>query len=172
MGASSDGGVPSPALLLHGVSGWSGKGAQETCSEPPPPIPTGAHCSYYVHACPKMRYKAEYAPSDLRCPVTGLWVPLAACVARLDADKHAALADESPAEAEERRRRDSAALAALLPAVPIILGGGGGGDSLLLLRELNKRGQGILVGILRELLPRLGGLSGGGLASRVVAFVR
>lgn len=121
-----------------------------------------------------MRYKAEYAPSDLRCPVTGRWVPLAGCVARLDADKHSALADETPADAEERRRRDAAALAALLPLVPIVLSGGGGGDgdSLLLLRELNKRGQGILVDILRELLPRLGGLSEGGLASRIVAFVR
>ena len=32
------------------------------------------YMGYYIHTCPKMRYKAEYAPSELRCPVTGRWV--------------------------------------------------------------------------------------------------
>ena len=29
-----------------------------------------------------MRYKAEYKPSELRCPVTGAWVPVEECRAR------------------------------------------------------------------------------------------
>lgn len=41
-----------------------------------------AHCptlrhhymGYYIHTCPKMRYKAEYKPSELKCPVSGRWV--------------------------------------------------------------------------------------------------
>ena len=32
-----------------------------------------------------MRYKAEYKPSELRCPVTGAWVPVEECRAALDA---------------------------------------------------------------------------------------
>lgn len=26
------------------------------------------YMGYYIHNCPKMRYKAEYRPSDLLCP--------------------------------------------------------------------------------------------------------
>jgi arginine-tRNA-protein transferase len=26
------------------------------------------YLGYYIHTCPKMRYKAEYQPSDLLCP--------------------------------------------------------------------------------------------------------
>ena len=34
------------------------------------------YLGYYIHACPKMRYKAEYRPSELKCAVTGKWTPL------------------------------------------------------------------------------------------------
>jgi hypothetical protein len=36
------------------------------------------YMGYYIHECPKMRYKGEYEPSELRCWVTRRWVPLAA----------------------------------------------------------------------------------------------
>jgi hypothetical protein len=29
---------------------------------------------YYIHNCPKMSYKAEYAPSELLCPQRQVWV--------------------------------------------------------------------------------------------------
>lgn len=32
------------------------------------------YMGYYVHSCQKMRYKADYRPSELLCPVTGRWV--------------------------------------------------------------------------------------------------
>ncbi|KAA0178439.1 hypothetical protein FNF27_00288 [Cafeteria roenbergensis] len=32
------------------------------------------YMGYYVHSCQKMRYKADYKPSELLCPVTGRWV--------------------------------------------------------------------------------------------------
>lgn len=53
-----------------------------------------AHCptlryyymGYYIHDCPKMRYKGEYKPSELRCAATGAWSDLdGACVRVLDA---------------------------------------------------------------------------------------
>ncbi|PNH03392.1 Arginyl-tRNA--protein transferase 1 [Tetrabaena socialis] len=32
------------------------------------------YMGFYIHSCPKMRYKAEYRPSDLLCPVRKVWV--------------------------------------------------------------------------------------------------
>ena len=34
------------------------------------------YLGYYIHECPKMRYKAEYRPSELKCAVTGKWTTL------------------------------------------------------------------------------------------------
>lgn len=33
------------------------------------------YLGYYIHTCPKMRYKATYAPSELLCPSKYIWVP-------------------------------------------------------------------------------------------------
>jgi arginine-tRNA-protein transferase len=33
------------------------------------------YLGYYIHSCPKMKYKADYRPSELLCPVTYTWVP-------------------------------------------------------------------------------------------------
>jgi len=41
---------------------------------------------FYIHDCPKMRYKGEYFPSQLRCEVTGQWIQLE--VARTILNKH------------------------------------------------------------------------------------
>jgi len=35
------------------------------------------YLGYYIESCVKMRYKADYAPSDLLCPRTAVWVPAA-----------------------------------------------------------------------------------------------
>ena len=44
------------------------------------------YMGYYIHDCPKMRYKGEYKPSELRCAATGVWSDLdGACVRVLDA---------------------------------------------------------------------------------------
>jgi len=32
------------------------------------------YLGFYIHSCPKMKYKAEYGPSELLCPVGGSWV--------------------------------------------------------------------------------------------------
>ena len=43
---------------------------------------------YYIHDCVKMRYKAEYAPSEILCATTGRWTRVddPDVRARLDAD--------------------------------------------------------------------------------------
>jgi len=37
-------------------------------------LPNYYYLGYYIESCPKMRYKAEYKPSELLCPVTYKWV--------------------------------------------------------------------------------------------------
>ncbi|KAH7301900.1 hypothetical protein KP509_23G047800 [Ceratopteris richardii] len=34
------------------------------------------YLGYYIHTCPKMRYKGAYQPSELLCPIKYQWVPL------------------------------------------------------------------------------------------------
>ena len=42
------------------------------------------YMGYYIHSCEKMRYKGEYRPSELLCPVTMTWRPLDQCIPLLD----------------------------------------------------------------------------------------
>ncbi|KAG5831385.1 hypothetical protein ANANG_G00303190 [Anguilla anguilla] len=42
------------------------------------------YLGFYIHSCPKMRYKGQYRPSDLLCPETYAWVPIEQCVPRLE----------------------------------------------------------------------------------------
>lgn len=43
------------------------------------------YLGFYIHSCPKMRYKAEYGPSELLCPVVGKWVDFEIAKERLEA---------------------------------------------------------------------------------------
>lgn len=43
------------------------------------------YMGYYIHSCPKMRYKAQYRPSQLLCPVTLTWHNLEVALPKLDA---------------------------------------------------------------------------------------
>jgi arginyl-tRNA---protein transferase len=42
------------------------------------------YLGYYIHSCGKMRYKAEYIPSQLMCPETFRWIPAAEGQAIID----------------------------------------------------------------------------------------
>jgi len=42
------------------------------------------YMGFYIHTCPKMRYKASYNPSFLLCPEVYTWHPVDECKARLD----------------------------------------------------------------------------------------
>jgi arginine-tRNA-protein transferase len=42
------------------------------------------YLGYYIHSCPKMRYKAGYAPAELLCLFTYQWVPFSSCKRFLD----------------------------------------------------------------------------------------
>lgn len=45
------------------------------------------YLGFYIHSCPKMRYKAGYRPSDLCDTISHTWVPLEECVPLLDKAK-------------------------------------------------------------------------------------
>jgi hypothetical protein len=122
------------------------------------------YMGYYVHSCPKMRYKAEYAPSDLRCPVTGAWVPLTAesgVLAKLDADHRGALADDATAAAHRAQAgARAAAMAAAIPSVPLLVGGTTA-DALCRVRDLTEKGRRVVADALKDLLARTGAALGG-----------
>lgn len=57
------------------------------------PEMTHYYLGFYIHSCPKMRYKAQFAPSQLLCPVRYSWHDLAACAPALDAARYAVFSD-------------------------------------------------------------------------------
>uniref|UniRef100_UPI00358E0E4F arginyl-tRNA--protein transferase 1 isoform X8 n=1 Tax=Myxine glutinosa TaxID=7769 RepID=UPI00358E0E4F len=46
------------------------------------------YIGYYIHSCPKMRYKAQYRPADLLCPESYHWVQVEHCLPLLDKAKY------------------------------------------------------------------------------------
>ncbi|XP_061817323.1 arginyl-tRNA--protein transferase 1 isoform X4 [Nerophis lumbriciformis] len=47
------------------------------------------YLGFYIHSCPKMRYKGQYRPSDLLCPETYVWVPIEQCLPHLESSRYA-----------------------------------------------------------------------------------
>nr|XP_012218426.1 PREDICTED: arginyl-tRNA--protein transferase 1 isoform X2 [Linepithema humile] len=46
------------------------------------------YMGFYIHTCPKMRYKARMRPSKLLCPETYVWCDIESCLAKLDKEKY------------------------------------------------------------------------------------
>ena len=74
---------PNAAVVAAAAAagGGGGSGASAAATHPPPPAfhplnPRHYYLGYYIHSCHKMRYKGDYAPSELLCHETGAWVPL------------------------------------------------------------------------------------------------
>ena len=57
------------------------------------------YMGYYVHSCPKMRYKAALQPSHLLSPTLLSWHPLPPCLPLLDASKYSTLEEVEAVEA-------------------------------------------------------------------------
>lgn len=60
---------------------------------------------FYIHTCPKMRYKGQYSPSELLCPVTTTWVPLEKCLQILDKQPFGCFNPEKQKELEEQAKK-------------------------------------------------------------------
>lgn len=46
------------------------------------------YMGFYIHSCPKMRYKANLHASYLLCPETYVWFPIEQCIPKLDKQKY------------------------------------------------------------------------------------
>ncbi|XP_021047573.1 arginyl-tRNA--protein transferase 1 isoform X3 [Mus pahari] len=62
------------------------------------------YMGFYIHSCPKMRYKGQYRPSDLLCPETYVWVPIEQCLPCLDNSKYCRFNQDPEAEDEGRSK--------------------------------------------------------------------
>ncbi|XP_027862205.1 arginyl-tRNA--protein transferase 1 isoform X4 [Xiphophorus couchianus] len=49
------------------------------------------YLGFYVHSCPKMRYKGQYRPADLLCPESYTWVSVEQCIPLLSNSRYARL---------------------------------------------------------------------------------
>lgn len=59
------------------------------------------YMGYYIHTCPKMRYKAKMQPSKLLCPETYAWCNIDKCLAKLDVSKYSRLNEDLSAKDED-----------------------------------------------------------------------
>ncbi|KAM8784058.1 arginyl-tRNA--protein transferase 1 isoform 8-T8 [Rhynchonycteris naso] len=62
------------------------------------------YMGFYIHSCPKMKYKGHYRPSDLLCPETYVWVPIEQCLPLLETSKYCRFNQDPEAEDEGRSR--------------------------------------------------------------------
>ncbi|XP_035685735.1 arginyl-tRNA--protein transferase 1-like [Branchiostoma floridae] len=62
------------------------------------------YMGFYIHTCPKMKYKGNYDPSFLACPEVYSWVPIQKCRPKLDASNYARL--EDPGKVDENGNID------------------------------------------------------------------
>ncbi|KAF6207860.1 hypothetical protein GE061_016309 [Apolygus lucorum] len=58
------------------------------------------YMGYYIHSCPKMRYKAKFCPSYLLCPETYTWHAFEKAKPKLDVSEYSRLHDDIRAECE------------------------------------------------------------------------
>jgi arginine-tRNA-protein transferase len=56
---------------------------------------------FYIHTCPKMRYKAKIQPSKLLCPETYVWCDIEPSLMKLDREKYSRLNEDMNAIDED-----------------------------------------------------------------------
>lgn len=70
-----------PDMNALNVGTWSAVKEIEWIRERAHPQFHYYYMGFYIDTCVKMRYKGDFFPSELLCPVTYHWVPLASCLA-------------------------------------------------------------------------------------------
>ncbi|KRT85246.1 hypothetical protein AMK59_399 [Oryctes borbonicus] len=65
------------------------------------PSITYYYMGFYIHSCPKMRYKGRLVPSDLLCPETYKWFPITDCIPKLEQSKYCRFETDPKAEDED-----------------------------------------------------------------------
>jgi len=59
------------------------------------------YMGFYIHTCPKMRYKAKIQPSKLLCPETYVWCNIEPSLMKLDKKKYSRLNEDTNAIDED-----------------------------------------------------------------------
>lgn len=59
------------------------------------------YMGFYIHSCPKMRYKGKIGPSFLLCPEIYSWHPIESCLPKLDKNKYSRLNDDADAVSKD-----------------------------------------------------------------------
>ncbi|KAK9506616.1 hypothetical protein O3M35_008515 [Rhynocoris fuscipes] len=59
------------------------------------------YMGFYIHSCPKMKYKARLTPSYLLCPEVYSWHPVEQCIPKLNLVKYSRLNDDESAVCED-----------------------------------------------------------------------
>jgi arginyl-tRNA---protein transferase len=104
------------------------------------------YLGYYIESCPKMRYKADYRPSQLLCPVTFQWMPLEQARRLMQDD------DGPPRRDGALYKSDDNDAAAAAASVFLHLGV----DTLLTVDMLPASGQAVVRPLVREFARRAG----------------
>ncbi|XP_060943635.1 arginyl-tRNA--protein transferase 1 isoform X2 [Limanda limanda] len=63
------------------------------------------YLGFYIHSCPKMRYKGQYRPAELLCPETFAWVAIERCILQLE-NTHYARFNQDPDAGDARALKD------------------------------------------------------------------
>ncbi|XP_055280480.1 arginyl-tRNA--protein transferase 1 isoform X5 [Moschus berezovskii] len=63
------------------------------------------YMGFYIHSCPKMKYKGQYRPSDLLCPETYVWAPIEQCLPSLEKSKYCRF-NQDPEAVDEGRSKE------------------------------------------------------------------
>lgn len=71
------------------------------------------YMGFYIHSCPKMRYKGEYEPSYLLDPESYTWHPLSTCVPLLEKAKYATF-NKSKRDVGEMSKQDMGQMQAVV----------------------------------------------------------
>ncbi|XP_019498471.1 PREDICTED: arginyl-tRNA--protein transferase 1 isoform X3 [Hipposideros armiger] len=66
------------------------------------------YMGFYIHSCPKMKYKGHYRPSDLLCPETYVWVPIEQCLPSLENSKYCRFNQDPDAETSHMSPQEEA----------------------------------------------------------------
>jgi arginyl-tRNA--protein-N-Asp/Glu arginylyltransferase len=116
------------------------------------------YLGYYIESCPKMRYKIEYRPSELLCPVTYRWVEAEQgkqTLLRNSPQRHYCqlyLEDSATGSSQAHLRSTSSSQAAVLDTIVLDVGAG----FPVTLNHLQPRGRAFLEPILAEFVAEAG----------------
>ncbi|KAG8238973.1 hypothetical protein J437_LFUL013955 [Ladona fulva] len=99
---NGEGGIPAPYNIMD-----LNKNKFETNTSPAEHVPSIKfyYMGYYIHSCPKMKYKGNFSPSYLLCPETYTWHAIEKCLPKLEVSKYSRL-EEDPCKCDEDELTD------------------------------------------------------------------